>query len=789
MIKVFNKTVLGLAIVAMSPVVSDAAQLEVIVVTATKRPAGLQEVPIALSVMEAKKMAEQGIDSLEDIAVFMPNVHINEAGGGDQIFIRGIGSGVNYGFEQSVGTFIDGIYFGRGQASRSTFLDLERVEVLKGPQSTLFGKNTVAGAINITTARPGDEFEGIIDVTAEPEFGGWSTGLTLSGPISDTFGARLVLKRDESDGFMRNTLLNKDEQQEKNTVGRLVLTWQPSEDLYITFKYEDGESHINGRNSVISIASPFSTGAYSTPLGDPDFNAGLDYNRSEQNIGGIRPEDEMHNSQWDISTLTVDWLIGDSTLKSTTGYVNYSFQNYLDVDYGPLRFLGRGRDEDHQQFTQEFLWSSATGETVEYLAGLYYQNEELQHDRVTDANFAGLNPALAGRNATIYGDLYQESETLSAFTQATVHVSDTFTVIAGIRYSKDDKEFEKNQYTSTLFGTEPNAHLAGLYDAALQFATDHNFGAGGATVCSGVPGAPFTTNCVDTPDFDNKRSESHLTGDITLQWDANDDTMIYAKVGNGYKAGGYDEDNNRGRIDAAEYDDETVLSFELGSKMTFMEGRARLNGAIFQSAFKDVQVSAFDGNAGFVVGNAAESQTTGIEVDGMFAATDELTLSASIAYLDATYKSFTDAACSEALFVAEIAAGGSRATCVQDLSGETLQYAPEFSGNISASYVTPIGDNMQLRMGVDARYSAEFEVANDLDANLTQDSYWKANAYIGLMTKDEKWSVSLLGKNLSDELTTNFGNDVPLAGVGFGNTYFQLVDAPRSYEIRVQYKF
>jgi iron complex outermembrane receptor protein len=461
------------------------------------------------------------------------------------------------------------------------------------------------------------------------------------------------------------------------------------------------------------------------------------------------------------------------------------------------QFRIQGGDEDHQQFTQEFLWSSATGETVEYLAGLYYQSEELQHDRVTDVNFAGLNPALAGRNATIYGDLYQESETLSAFTQATVHVSDSFTVIAGIRYSKDDKEFEKNQYTSTLFGTEPNEHLAGLYDAGLQFTTDHSFGADGATVCSGVPGAPFTTNCVDTPDFDNKRSESHFTGDITLQWDANDDTMIYAKVGNGYKAGGYDEDNNRGRIDAAEYDDETVLSFELGSKMTLMDGRARLNGAIFQSAFNDVQVSAFndvqvsafDGNAGFIVGNAAESETTGIEVDGMFAATDELTLSVSIAYLDATYKTFTDAACTEAQFVAEIAAGGSRASCVQDLSGEPLQYAPEFSGNFSASYVTSISDNIELSMGVDVRYSAEFEVANDLDENLTQGSYWKANAHIGLMSVDETWNISLLGKNLSDELTTNFGNDVPLAGVGFGNTYFQLVDAPRSYEIRVQYKF
>jgi outer membrane receptor protein involved in Fe transport len=170
--------------------------LEEVVVTATKRVVGMQDVPIALSVVSGEKITEQGIGSLEDMAVFMPNVHIAEGGAGDQLFIRGVGSGINYSFEQSVGTFIDGVYFGRGQASRSAFLDIARVEVLKGPQSTLFGKNTIAGAINISTNGPTDEFEGRIEVTSEPEFDGWGATLTLSGPISDNFGARLVVKRD-----------------------------------------------------------------------------------------------------------------------------------------------------------------------------------------------------------------------------------------------------------------------------------------------------------------------------------------------------------------------------------------------------------------------------------------------------------------------------------------------------------------------------------------------------------------------------------------------------------------
>ena len=146
-----------------------AQMLEEVIVTATKRAVGMQDVPIALSVMSGEKIAEAGITNLEDMAVFMPNVHIAEGSSSDSIFIRGIGSGINFGFEQSVGTFIDGIYFGRAQASRSSFLDIERVEVLKGSQSTLFGKNTIAGAISITTAKPTDEFEGSFTALYEPD--------------------------------------------------------------------------------------------------------------------------------------------------------------------------------------------------------------------------------------------------------------------------------------------------------------------------------------------------------------------------------------------------------------------------------------------------------------------------------------------------------------------------------------------------------------------------------------------------------------------------------------------
>ncbi len=292
----FALSTMALSIMTTVDAAAQGLMLEEVIVTATKRAVGMQDVPIALSVMGGEKIAEQGIGSLEDMAIFMPNVHIAEGGAGDQLFIRGVGSGINYGFEQSVGTFIDGVYFGRGQASRSAFLDVARVEILKGPQSTLFGKNTVAGAINITTMRPGDEFEGMVEATYEPEFDGWSTTLVLSGPVTENFGARFVVKQDETDGYMDNTFTGDKERQAKNTVGRIVLGCQPANDLDITLKYETGRSETTGRQDLVSIATDFSVSRHQ--VADPNFKADFGYDKSAKNIGGIRPE-----YQFDVSCM------------------------------------------------------------------------------------------------------------------------------------------------------------------------------------------------------------------------------------------------------------------------------------------------------------------------------------------------------------------------------------------------------------------------------------------------------------------------------------------------------
>ncbi|MFT4519433.1 MAG: iron complex outermembrane receptor protein [Halioglobus sp.] len=773
---------IALSAAVATPLSAQGLVLEEVMVTATKRTEGLQDVPISLSVMSGEKIIEQGISSLEELAVFIPNVHISESMGGDQLFIRGVGSGENYGFEQSVGTFVDGIYFGRGQSSRSSFLDIERVEILKGPQSTLFGKNTVAGAINITTARPTEEFMARIEMSLEPEFDAWSTTGTVSGAISDTLNARLVLKREETDGYMENTLRNRNETHEKNTIGRMSLNWLASEEVDVLFKYEYGESDTLGRHNAISIATPQSTAIYQAA--DPDFNAAFNYHKSSQGITEQDKDDEFQNSEWNIASATIQWALGENTLRSITGYVDYEFSSNIDADLGPLKFLARGRVEQHKQFSQEFLLSSPQAETLEYLAGLYYQEEDLQSDRTTDAALSVIGLGDGSLDSTSIGEFQQDSESLSAFTQLTWNATDSIRAIAGVRYSRDEKEFTKYAYTAELFGTTLDPVRGGFADGALNFLTDHSFDATGATRCVGIDYA-----CTLDTNFDNKRSESHVTGDLTLQWDASDAVMTYAKVGNGYKAGGFDEANVRGVIDVQEFEDETVITYEIGAKMDLLEGRGRLNLALFHSEFKDVQVSAFDGNSAFVVDNAAESESQGLEADGSLLMADSFRINAGFAYLDATYSSFPDAACTNAQALALVDAGGERNNCVQDLSGKSLQYSPKHSGNVSLEYFTDIGSNLEFKSSVELLYSDDYEVASDLDSNLAQEAYTKWNARMALGDAQQKWNLAVVFKNITNEKTTPFGADVPLAELGFDQTYLQFIDPPRSVEFQALYNF
>jgi outer membrane receptor protein involved in Fe transport len=796
-----------LAMAVSAPALSQGLTLEEIIVTATKRAVGLQEVPIAISVMSGQEMSAKGLTKMEDLSMYMPNVHVAEASAGTQLFIRGIGSGVNYGFEQSVGTFVDGVYFGRGRSARGKFLDIERVEVLKGPQSTLFGKNTVAGALNITTAQPTEEFEGYVSAGYTTELEAMTLTSVISGPLSDSVRGRLAVRAYEDEGYVRNLAADGvDGPQNESLYVRGTLAIDVNEDWTATIKAEHGYVDILGRQELISdinLATGPSAALYGSPLGSTNFEAGFGYTTYEQNVRDFPLFDDTESN---IFQVTLDGVAADHGIKAIIGYTDYEFTNSLDSDYSPLKLLNRGRNEQHEQISAELIISSPSDDKFEYLAGAFYQTEELSNDRYTHIDLSAVgplqngvfgllnaaNPLLGGASfaqAVLGGNLSaatqsgildvtarnyfnQDADSWSAFAEGTYNVTDTFRVTAGLRYSEDNKDVSKGGTVSYIDPTAASStlvipQLAAVYEKALKLAKVHA--------------------------YTRDRKEDHVTGHVNLQWDMTNDAMVYLELGNGYKAGGFDEDNGMGREietvngvtdDLADFEDESVETIELGAKINLADGRGRLNVAAFMSNYEDVQVSTFDGNAGFVVGNAAESEVQGIEADILFRLTEELTLNGAFAYLDATYKSFPGAGCNVGQTLAWSGTGG----CTQDLTGQPLQFAPEHTANIGISYETELSSGLLLSAGLDYNWTDDVVVAADLDEKLVQESFGKLNARIAIAGNDQ-WQVSVVGKNLLSEETFMWGNDIPLGTLGFYGSYFKLIDPPRTVELSARMNF
>ena len=247
--------------------INDGVLLEEIIVTAKRREQSLQDVSVSVNVVSGEKLGDAGITKIEDLQAYVPNLTMSETGIGTNIYMRGIGSGINQGFEQSVGMYKDGVFYGRAQLSRAPFLDLARVEVLRGPQNILYGKNSVAGAISIITAKPTDYFEGLVSLSYEPEYGDQVIDLMLSGPLTETLSARLAHRTRQLDGYVENIDAGDEPVRDESTT-RLSLDWQVNEDLDVGFMFEDGSFDVDGRQiEIIGDQPSVNPGTWRSQLG------------------------------------------------------------------------------------------------------------------------------------------------------------------------------------------------------------------------------------------------------------------------------------------------------------------------------------------------------------------------------------------------------------------------------------------------------------------------------------------------------------------------------------------
>ena len=765
--EIFKRSVMSTAVVSAMLLAGQASlvnaegsfALEEVIVTAQKRSESLQDVPLSVQALDGTKIKEANIQQIAELSSYIPNFQMTETTTGNAVFVRGVGSGNNQGFEQSVGLFVDGIYAGRGQQFRAPFLDVARVEVLKGPQDTLFGKNTLAGAINITTQRPTDEFEGEINASYGEQYDEQEYSGVVSGPLSETVSGRLVGKYAKSDGFLENTYTGSNTPASEEHMVRASVLWDATDTTQVFAKIESGKIDTYGRN--VQISNPNGnifalSGAINVDLLDaPAYITSGENGQFDNLTTSDSFNQEKFESENSGAMIEVQTELEGHTLTAITGYSEYSYADITDGDFGPLRAVEQGVTQNFEQLSQEFRLTSDHDGDVQYVAGVFLQAQELSSRGTIDLS---LLPIGVAAEVSTLRKMDQDTTTAALFGQLDWSVTEALNLTLGLRYGYEKKE--ATQSVDVLeFGDESRTPTTAagpvLFASALAGTVAHA--------------------------YEGNRSGSQFTPTLGAQYHFDSGTMVYVRLAQGFKSGGFNEAETSGVEERFSYDDEEATSLEFGSKMRLLDGAATLNTSVFYSEYDNRQVSSFEGLS-FVVGNAAQSISQGVEVDGRWRATEQLTVGLSMAYLDSTYSEFANAACKAVDAQAATRAGN---VCQQDLAGATTIFAPEWSANLNVRYLQPLGDSLQMALQFDANFADDHFFQQDLDSLDTQAAETVWNARLSLFDDSDAWELALVGKNLTDKTITSTGNDMPL----FTGAHFKTTNAPRTFKVQGTYRF
>lgn len=764
---------------------SDTPQVELIEVTSQRRVQNIQDVPISVQAFGAAQLERASIDKIEDLQLYVPNLNLAESGLSTQLFIRGIGSGNNQGFEQSVVQFVDGVSYARQQLSRAPFFDMERAEVLRGPQSILFGKNAIGGALNFTTASV-EEYTSARLFAQVGEFGIREYQGVINGALwGDNLYGRLSVRHYEEDGYIDNVTLNRSEPNRKDQTIRAKLLYNVNNDWSLHFKYEKNDFETVGRQIEIlqdegNPGNPFGAtlaAGFGLPNALPETNH--DYSR-------VSNGDSSFNSSQNL-TFEVKGMLGELEFESRTSSLQYDFQDICDCDYLGANIFTVPMDEDYKQFSQEFRVASDSANRFFWQAGVFYQTSELVFSDAivlptaeigqTDlgvlptAVFALTGSAVQGEalsGISARRDFTQDTDALSAFAQLTYKVTDATQVTLGARLSREEKEgfrtINANDTSTGLPTTNPVSPLVlnGLFAIESEQTSGH-----------------YLTG---------ERTETAFDPSINIQHYLNDDVMLYASWSKGSKAGGFDARANT--VSSFEFEDEQATAFELGMKSTFWNRRAKLNVTAFATDYKGLQVSQFDGTLGFVVGNA-DAEMQGIEIEGSFAITEDLTFSYSGAYLDHEFTNYEEGNCYYRQQFdtdnPDMAARYNEETGLCSYNGLTGQYVPEFSANTNLDYYTDITADSVLHINLNYNYSSKQNTHQNLDPVFEQDAIGRVDVNIAIEFND--WGIELLGRNITDEKFVTYSGNSPLSGTFGADTIYGFVAAPATWSLRAYYNF
>lgn len=740
---------------------SNGFALEEITVTAQRKEERLKDVPIAVSVLSGERMDDFGITSFQDVSEHLPNVNI-VTGPTDYLNIRGVGSSTNLGFEQSVGTFVDGIYHSRARSSQVSLFDISRVEVLRGPQTLFFGANSIAGALNITTRRPGDAFGYNLSALygTDDEY---RLGVGMDIPLTDMLNIRIAGRISGMDGYIDTP--QGDAPNRDNKQGRIYLAWEPSDSYQSDLRVDYGTSKSKGGLAYQLVGCPA-----------PDGFVGVGCANFLANNNGVIDDKLDYHSDTALGYLNFDFnefvwtntfTIGESSsLILKTGYYKHdSLSLFTGAPFpspntgasGLPPFLGQlpgtidpapiHIDEKFDQFSQEIRLQSNTGSFFDYMVGAYYSKSNTSFHNYLGFFFMDFGfltsiniPTTLIPHDIIPGDIIgggvgaeAEDETKSVFAAFNFRPTDRLTVNLGGRFTRFEKLANRRYYFSRVDGNLDNWEE--MNDASQ---TAFNLITGG-----------------DSSNFSpNSRIDDDFMPTLSIQYDITDSVMGYASYSQGFKAGGYSYANI-----PVTFDPEYVDSYEVGLKGFFMNYRLFAGINYFYNKYDDLQETAvMASGATFisVVRNAASSLSKGFEVDTTLLISDNLMFKANLATLNSKNESFPNGACT---MQQQIAPGGSNVSCIQDLSGKDRGFSPSYSGNISAEYDLYIG-SYKMRITPSVFFTDGFYLSSEADPWLYQDSYTKFNLRVSLSPSDEKWEVALIGKNLNDETTSSLAHSV-----------------------------
>ncbi len=727
---------------------SPRATLEEIIVTAQKRAENIQDVPLSVSAIGGEAMEKMNITDYGEMGALLPNTKFTSNGLSTNMRIRGLGSDPNRGFETSVGLYVDGIFFGRVDYLEAAFLDLERIEVLRGPQGTLFGKNNVAGAMNLTTRQAQlDEWEVRLDYLMG-EFEHQRIRGVLNVPLFDGLAAfRIGGVYNDREGFIYNTTLKRDEVDKIRTQYRAKLRIQPSEKFDVELAFHTAEYDRAGIGMQPYLYTDTTRAAYTAfdPEADDDFE---DYKIHEDHKS-------FFITSFDTVSGTVNWEVGRNTdLIYIGSWSTLDTSTALDADFGPAPILTTLNEDTYTQWSHELRLQSAPMDIgalgqFDYVAGLYgfgadfagtnfltalkiddvgqFVGDFVLPDIIADA-LTDIVPGIELQTERLDATFDQKTLTYAAFGQGNWQPFDKWTFVLGGRFSYEEKELDR---------------VYDVQDVSVVF-----------RVALGL----------EDYEAHRARDETNFTGKASVKYQPTDDIMVYFTWAQGYKAGGYNA--NASFEKDLEYEAEFSTTYEAGIKTEWFRRAMTANIGLFRTEFEDLQVTHFTGDA-FTVGNAANALSQGVEVELAYAPFIGTVLALNGGWLHAHYDKFDTAPCP---------AGSDEEFC--DLTGERLQRAPKWTAGLMANHVNPLGNlPFDLILGVTSSYQSWSFSSNDNDRRAIQDEHVDLGARIGLRDDDGVWKFVVQGKNLLDNKVLTASADIPLQT----GSFIGAVNDPRRY--------